>query len=383
MTGLPHTGGGGRGGRSVGAVRTPLISVICPVHNRSVAIIDTLGSVIAQSMTDWELIVVLDGCTDDTAVWVESLAATDPRIRVLVTPGFGHPGEPRNRAIAVARGAVIAYLDHDDRWAPTHLRLVAAMIADGADLVATGCRRVDESGALVGASDRIGQCWHPELQLLSPMFEPSRTAHRAGLVQRVGGWRPGVGLEDWDLWVRLADAGFRFRTALDRTVVIAVHRGSRRFVTRRPHRIDLAAFGELSSARAALADLRRPSIRAAHLAAATIDAVRWYRRLDQWGDLVQPVDAAPVDAGDFAVEVATAVRRTASGWPDDVVLVQDKRRVVLGLASWAATADLADRVHELSRRVLTEQLDVIARVAARHGGEPITPPAPTEPGRTR
>jgi hypothetical protein len=51
----------------------------------------------------------------------------------------------------------------------------------------------------------LALCWHPELQVMNAIFQPSQVAHVAGLAESVGGWRAsGTGLEDWDLWLRLA-----------------------------------------------------------------------------------------------------------------------------------------------------------------------------------
>lgn len=348
----------------------PVVSVICPAHNRSAPICATIRSVQAQRMPDWELIVVLDGCTDDTEVWVNGFAQEDPRITVIRTPGFGHPGPARAAALAQATGEVIAYLDHDDLWLPQHLEVVLRLVESGAELVATGHRTIDDQGRPLRGSEGVELCWDPELQLLSPMFQPSRVAHLTGLAEEVGGWRAGIGLEDWDLWVRLTDAGYRFRTTATRTAVLREHPDSRRFSTTRRHRMPLSEFVDVRTARAALDDLHGADLLLEMSEAAAVDAGRWFGDMLQAGTLVVP-DDWDVAGQDLPAEFAAAARRSAQRWTDDLVLLQSGGRFVLSLLLWCATSELAQRVEVLSRRVLVRQLQMLARVARSHGGTPI------------
>ncbi|TWV47006.1 glycosyltransferase family 2 protein, partial [Streptomyces misionensis] len=114
------------------ATGTPRVSVVCPTYNRSRAITRTIDSVRAQTVGDWELLVVSDGCDDDTEDWVARAAAEDPRVRLLRVARTGHPSGPRNAGLAAARGAYIAYLDHDDTWHPHHLRVALGLLETGA-----------------------------------------------------------------------------------------------------------------------------------------------------------------------------------------------------------------------------------------------------------
>ncbi len=94
-------------------------------------------------------------------------------------------------------------------------------------------------GRLATAADVM---WHPELQLMAPLFEPSRVAHRRGVAERAGRWRDGAGLEDWDLWLRIADSGIGFRTVAEPTVTLTVDPTTRRHRTARRHILPLAEF---------------------------------------------------------------------------------------------------------------------------------------------
>ena len=108
----------------------PLVSVIVPAYNASRFLPESLPSVLAQTWTDFELIVVNDGSTDDTVACVE--AFTDPRIRLVTQANRGLAGA-RNGGIRVARGTFIALLDADDLWHPEKLaRHVAHLQANPA-----------------------------------------------------------------------------------------------------------------------------------------------------------------------------------------------------------------------------------------------------------
>ena len=92
-----------------------MISVVIPLYNKEKQIANTLRSVFAQTYTDYEIIVVNDGSTDNSVAVVESL--NDPRIRLIHQKNAG-VSAARNRGIEEARGEYIALLDGDDEWKP-------------------------------------------------------------------------------------------------------------------------------------------------------------------------------------------------------------------------------------------------------------------------
>jgi len=103
----------------------PLISIVMPTYNRADTIQRAVASVRAQCWSDWELIVVDDGSTDDTT---SRLAGLDPRIRLLWQENRGVTAA-RNTGLAAAKGELVAFLDSDDEWLPHHLALAAAFFA--------------------------------------------------------------------------------------------------------------------------------------------------------------------------------------------------------------------------------------------------------------
>src|SRR5512144_55474 len=105
------TPGGGTG---------PAVSVVVATFDRSNILPFTLDSVLRQTERDFELLVVGDGCTDDTADVVARIG--DPRVRFVdLQPRVGDQSGPTNAALALARGRFVALLNHDDFWFPDHL----------------------------------------------------------------------------------------------------------------------------------------------------------------------------------------------------------------------------------------------------------------------
>jgi glycosyl transferase family 2 len=336
----------------------PRFSIILPTHNRSAAIRATIDSVLAQSERDWELLVVSDASTDDTDAVVEAYG--DPRVRLVrLAERAGHPGPPRNAGLAHARAELIAYVDHDDRWEPGHLAELAALLG-GARLAATGAVPVDASDRATGRPTGIADAaWSPDLQVLGPMFEPSRVGHRRGVVEAVGGWPAGPsGLEDWDLWLRLADAGERFATSVRPTARLLHDPGTRRHSVPVAFELELGRLPSPAHAGAALRALAaaplRTRLRELHLAA----AARWCRALHARGELVMPA-GAPAEPDWPALLGAAAAEDTLAG------LVGARRDagggVVIARPLACVSAAHAERVHAVTRTRFAEKLAFVRR----------------------
>ncbi len=107
------------GRQSVGH-HTPLVSVILPTFDRADVLPRSIASVLAQTFTDWELIVIDDGSTDSTAEAVATWQEQSDQIRYVRQANQG-VGAARNRGVAEVRGEYIAFLDSDDEYCPAHL----------------------------------------------------------------------------------------------------------------------------------------------------------------------------------------------------------------------------------------------------------------------
>lgn len=98
----------------------PLVSVIIPAYNAAQFLAETIQSVLAQSYRNWELLIINDGSTDNTTEVAEHYCQYDPRIQLYSQPNQG-VSTARNLGIELAQGALIAFLDADDRWFPHKL----------------------------------------------------------------------------------------------------------------------------------------------------------------------------------------------------------------------------------------------------------------------
>jgi teichuronic acid biosynthesis glycosyltransferase TuaG len=129
----------------------PLVSIITPSWNVAPLIGETIASVQAQTFRDWELLIADDCSTDQTAAIVESMAASDPRIKLIRQPRNGGPALARQAAIEQAQGRFIAFLDSDDLWLPAKLeRQIAFAQSNHAALSYTAFRRINETGTATG-----------------------------------------------------------------------------------------------------------------------------------------------------------------------------------------------------------------------------------------
>ena len=187
---------------------TPVVSVIIPAHNAGTFVAETLDSALAQTMRDFEVIVVDDGSADGTA---EILARYGDRIRVE-RQSAGGPSRARNRGAELARGEWLAFLDADDLWRRDKLgRQLQAVAADPeVELVHTGTENF-------GDLSRIGKyretpsergCLFEALLLRGNFLTTSSVLIRTETFRRLGGFDEQLRVcEDWDLWLRFSAEG--------------------------------------------------------------------------------------------------------------------------------------------------------------------------------
>lgn len=164
----------------------PRVTVVIPTWNWSRVLRCSIPTVLRQTFADFELLVVGDGCTDDTADVVASF--NDPRVHWHNLPqNAGSQAAPNNAALGKARGQYVAYLGHDDLWLPHHLEsLVSVADETGADVVAAGVLLLGskESGIRV-----IGGFLPEDPCACDPIsVPPSAILHRLDAARAVGGW---------------------------------------------------------------------------------------------------------------------------------------------------------------------------------------------------
>ena len=195
----------------------PCISVIIPLYNKAAHVRRCVYSIQAQSLRDFEVVVVDDGSTDSSFEDFRRATADDRRFRIL-RQANGGVSRARNAGIAECRANWVAFLDADDEWAPGFLRSILDVIEQSPDAVVVGTAfKViqDEKRELVRQArfatnasvgiteffqswDQLGNC---------PLFIGASAAKRSEL-RAIGGFMPGMSLgEELLVFIRLLDRG--------------------------------------------------------------------------------------------------------------------------------------------------------------------------------
>lgn len=181
----------------------PSVTIILPTFNWSAVLPFSIGSALRQTFADFELLVIGDGCTDDSATVVGEIG--DERVRwINLATHVGHQSGPNREGLRQARGRLVAYLGHDDLWLPHHLECLVPAIEGGADMAFGLTAMVRPDGfTLEPAPSRpryTSGLWIP----------PTSVVHRRHVVEHVGGWRHPREIPidaEADLWRRVHDAG--------------------------------------------------------------------------------------------------------------------------------------------------------------------------------
>ncbi len=199
--------------------RSPAISIVLPAYNRAGSIRMAVESVLQQSFTDFELLVVDDGSTDGTMAQLADI--TDPRVQLLANPRNMGASAARNTGIRAARGDWVAFQDSDDEWLPQKLaKQIRRLAAGSGETIACYCGM-----AIVGAPENIPGSrttirYIPDQtiatvegnlleQLLARSFISTQTlvVRRTALLE-IGGFDETLpALEDWDCAIRLSLRG--------------------------------------------------------------------------------------------------------------------------------------------------------------------------------
>jgi len=191
---------------------TPLVSVLTPVWNATRFVGDAIRSIQAQDLAAWEMILVDDGSTDDSAERIRALSERDPRVRLL-RGAHGGVSKARNLALEAAGGEYVANLDADDLARPGRLRAQVDFLRAHPECVAVGThlRFVDASGWPIRPSR------HPtdHAGILAELHQGrglalchSSAMFRREALERVDPYDEALRRgEDLDLYLRLASLG--------------------------------------------------------------------------------------------------------------------------------------------------------------------------------
>jgi len=197
-----------------------LVSIIMPAFNAAKYFPETLDSIKNQSYTAWELIVVDDGSTDETATLVESFARIDSRIK-LIRQANGKQGKARNNGIRHAKGEWIAFLDADDIWTPNKLEVQLSKTVElNSDLSFTDgyiCLNNDMSRRdhRFGVENKLYQ-GNEGVQLFHAQnrIPTSTVLVKKSVLEKAGGFPEDLDIqncEDYFLWTRLLAEGYQLQ----------------------------------------------------------------------------------------------------------------------------------------------------------------------------
>jgi glycosyltransferase involved in cell wall biosynthesis len=207
----------------------PSVTVVIPCYRQAEFLPEAVESVVAQTRTDWEAIIVDDGSPDATADVARRLIEQHgPRVRLLRQANQG-VSRARNAAIEVARGRYILPLDADDRLHPEFLEETAGLLDRDPSIgvVYTDYETFDgESRTIrVPAFDADGLCRGNHIHNVS--------LYRREAWVAAGGYNPNMfaGFEDWDLWIGCHEHGFRPERVSRTLFYYRVRPGSRNDMT--------------------------------------------------------------------------------------------------------------------------------------------------------
>ena len=354
-------------------------SIIVPAHNAAETLEATVDSVRSQQEPDWELVIVENGSSDDTASVAQRLAHRDPRIRVLTSTKRG-VGAARNLGLAAASGTWVLFLDADDWIDPSAMAKVTTILRDRPDL--TGVQfdwwLQSVSGHLTRrAANDLADDGENLFELCARWcpVQPNTLVIRRDAVLAVGGFDESLAAaEDWDLWQRIGRTGATITRLKEPLAGYVLHESSaihRNFVR-------LLTDSMLVIGRVHEPDTRVPHALAQHVAGADPSgsaATRLHTFL--WivalaigaGAPIEPIlDAFPNPGrgtiapdhivGQLYQTVPTGATRTYDEWPDVWPLVSEHlSQALAAFAHWDGDPALSGRVQRRLESLIVSRSD--------------------------
>lgn len=291
-------------------MNTPHISVVIPAYNAAWCVARAIDSVLSQTWHDYEVIVINDGSTDDTAAVLSGFC---DRINVLTQRNAGLSAA-RNAGIAAARGEWIAFLDADDWWLPAKLDAQVELVRTCPNIgfCSTAALIVSPEGKTLERWDDAGA----NGEILRNIFVTNATVAGSGsavmarrsLFERIGGFDTALrSLEDIDMWMRLA-AVARYACVREPMTCIVRSPGS---MSRNREVMRSSAVNVMTKNRDLLGARDRGAFWRMAMAGVLADYAKWrYRdgeRAAALFDLAKAFALAPVSRGRLLVSLALAM----------------------------------------------------------------------------
>jgi len=189
---------------------TPKVTVLMSVYNGERYLREAITSILQQTWSDFEFLIINDGSTDSSREIIASYL--DPRIRLLDNPTNLGLTKSLNRGLQVARGELIARQDTDDISAPSRLEKQVACFRRQPDLILLGCQanRIDQYGKIIPCSLGLFPLVTLEIRWAlmfdNPMIHASVMFPRKKILDQFGGYNENyTRSQDYELWSRVAN----------------------------------------------------------------------------------------------------------------------------------------------------------------------------------
>lgn len=195
--------------RSAAALAQPRVSVITPIHNGEEYLAAAIASILAQSWTDFEYLLVDDASTDGSLAILRDLAAGDDRLRVLVSERCANHSNAINLALRIAQGEYVAICDADDLAHPERIARQVHYLDNHPEVGVLGAQvqQIDSAGHVVGNLAFPRTCAMARWTILfsTPVLHSAAMVRRA-LLAEIGGYDDGWQYaNDYSLWAALIE----------------------------------------------------------------------------------------------------------------------------------------------------------------------------------
>ena len=201
---------------------TPLISVVLPVHNGEKYLAESIDSVLAQSFTNFELIIINDGSTDNSQSILRKYEGCDPRVLVVMRENRGL-ATTLNDSLQFVRGDWIARMDQDDIALPHRFeRQLQWLKQTNTDICGSWVRRFGTFDKRVVKLRQTDEAIKMEMLFCSPFAHPS-VMMRTAMVKQLRYDKAREKAEDYDLWERAAEAGYKMTNVPEVLLLYRVH----------------------------------------------------------------------------------------------------------------------------------------------------------------
>lgn len=203
-----------------------MVSILLPTYNGERFLSQSIDSVLSQTFTEFELLIGLNGTTDNSRVIIDRY--TDKRIRVFDYLDDKGKAKTLNKLVKESKYDLIALQDDDDIWIPTKLETQINNL-DGYDVVGTFISYIDEENNIIGGPSL--HSFHDEIKELS-LCGNNQVANTSSMFKKtdaldIGGWSQNLdGIEDYDFWIRLMRNGKKFLNIPEFLVLHRIHKSS-------------------------------------------------------------------------------------------------------------------------------------------------------------